>query len=265
MDYSKLGQAAAKSDDLTVKRETARELPKEGMALLRLRDYIELGRHEAKNPQHKPSLKVMLTFELSHPKHMIEIDGKKVPSTITVRVNKTYSDKGKYIPLFNAMNRCFGKQYNHFVEMINKPMIAEIYHNKSEDGKTTYANLDIDGSWSFKEAAQIDAITETKTPVPVPELDGIPKVFLWEADGMSDEDILEMWESIYIEGTRTNEKNEEVSKNWIQESVMENIEWEGSTVQALTQEHVSLDEPEESPKKDSLAANASGNVPNLDD
>lgn len=253
MDYSALGQAAATSEDLTVERKTVRELPRAGVALLRLVDYIETGRHEAKNPQHKPSLKVLLTFELSHPDHMIEIDGKQVPQKITVRVNKTYSDKGKYMPLFKAMNRCFGNQYNHFVQMIGKPLIAEVYHSEWEGKK--YANLDIDGSWSFKEAAQEDVFTKVKTPIPVPELHGKPKVFLWEAEGLTDAQITEMWESIFIEGTRTNDKGTEVSKNWIQETIMANIEWAGSTVEALTQEFVSLEDE----------GQPTGGVPSLDD
>lgn len=254
MDYSAIGQAAATSEDLTVERKAVREMPREGIALLRLVDYIETGRHEAKNPQHKPPLKVLLTFELSHPDHMIEIDGKKVPQKITVRVNKTYSDKGKYMPLFKAMNRALGGGMNHFVQMIDKPMLGEVYHTEWEGKK--YANLDIDGAWSFKEAAQEDAITRVKTPVPVPELHGTPKIFLWEPDGLTDEQITSMWESIYIEGTRTNDKGIEVSKNWIQETVMANIEWAGSTTEALTQEFVSLDDEEGQPE---------GGVPSLDD
>ena len=248
MDYSALGQAAAQSEDLTVERKTTREAPREGVALLRLVDYIETGRHEAKNPQHKPSLKVMLTFELSHPDHMIEMDGKKVPQKITIRVNKTYSDKGKYMPLFKAMNRALGGGYNHFVQMIDKPLLGQIYHNEWEGKK--YANLDIDGAWSFAEPVMKDPIAGTSTPVPVPEMYGTPKVFLWEADGLSDEQIVSMWESVFIEGTRTNEAGKEISKNWIQETIMENIEWEGSTVQALTQEHISLDEDTDLPTLD---------------
>lgn len=253
MDYSAIGMAAAESEDLTVERKTTRELPREGIALLRLVDYIETGRHEAKNPQHKPSLKVLLTFELSHPDHMIEVDGKKVPQKITVRVNKTYSDKGKYMPLFKAMNRCFGNKFNHFVQMINQPLLGRIYHSEWEGKK--YANLDVDGAWSFTEAVQEDALSGVKTPVPVPELSGTPKVFLWETDGLTDDQIKNMWESIYIDGVRTDDKGKETSKNWIQETIMANIEWEGSVTQALTQEHISLDDDE--PVADG--------VPSLDD
>jgi hypothetical protein len=256
MDYSAIGQAVATSEDLTVERKTTREVPREGVALLRLVDYIETGRHEAKNPMHKPSLKVLLTFELSHPDHMIEMDGKKVPAKITVRVNKTYSDKGKYMPLFKALDRALGGGFKHIVQMIGKPMLGHIYHNEWEGKK--FANLDIDGSWSFKPATMDDPLSGTSTPIPVPELHGTPKVFLWEAEGMTDEQVTGMWDSIFIEGTRTNEKGTEVSKNWIQETIMENIEWEGSTVQALTQEFVSLDDDGATPAAD-------GTVPSLDD
>ncbi len=239
MDYTKLGLAAAASDDLTIEHTQERSIPRAGVALMRLVDYIETGRHEPKNPVYKPSRKVLLTFELSHPDHMIEFDGKKVPSKITVRVNKTYSEKGKYIPLFNSMNRALGGGFKHFAQMIGKPLLGTIYHNEYE-GKT-YANLNIDGAWSFAEPVMKDPIVGTSTPVPIPELQGTPKVFLWEAE-VSDDGIKEMWDSIYIEGVRTDDTGKEVSKNWIQETIMKNIEWEGSTTQALTQEHISLDD-----------------------
>ena len=259
MDYSKIGQAAANTDNLTEEKSFVREVPREGIALLRLRDYIETGRHEAKNPQYKPSLKVLLVFELSHPDHCIEIDGKKVPQAFTVRVNKSYSDKGKYMPLFKVMNRACGGKFTHFAEMIGQPFLGRIYHNEYQ-GKT-YANIDSEGAWSLAEAVQEDALSGTKTKVPVPELHGKPKVFLWEPQGFADEMLTEMWDSIFIEGTRTNEKGEEISKNWIQETVMNNIEWEGSMTQALTQEFVSIDEPTD----EGLSALAgSTDVPNLD-
>lgn len=258
MDYSAIGQAAATSEDLTVERKSTREMPVQGVALLRLVDYIETGRHEAKNPQHKPSLKVLLTFELSHPRHMIEIDGVKVPQRITVRVNKTFSDKGKYMPLFKALNRALGGGYKHIAQMINKPLMGEIYHSEYEGSK--YANLDIDGAWSFKKAVMEDVLAGTSVPVPVPELSGVPKVFLWETEGLTDDQIKAMWESIHIEGTRQNDKGVEVSKNWIQETIMANIEWEGSVTQALTQEFVSLDD-----EGNVDTTTTSTDVPNLDD
>ena len=70
---------------------------------------------------------------------------------------------------------------------------------------------------------------------------------MWENETTSDEAYIAMWENLFIEGERevvdkvTNEKVTK-SKNWIQDLIMSNMEWEGSTCQALTQEHLSLDE-----------------------
>lgn len=272
MDFSALGQAAAQSEDLTVSKSFEREVPKAGVALLRLKDYIETGRHEPRDPTFKPALQCMLTFELSHPNHLVEIDGKKVPQNITIRLNKGSSNKSGYRKLFNVMNLAHGGTSKHFVELIGKAFLGTIYHNKSKDGKTTYANLDLDGAWSLKAPEQIDALTEVVTPIPVRELDGKPKVFLWEYEHVTDAQVQEMWNSIYIEGTREVEKDgvkEKVSKNWIQELIMSNTEWEGSTTQALTQEHISIDAPADVPvvatTVTDLAAASDSPVPSLND
>lgn len=270
MDYSKLGTAAAESEDMTQNKSFERELPRAGVALLRLKDYIETGRHESNVAGYKPALKTMLTFELNHPDHMIEIDGKKVPSNITIRLNKGATTKSGFKKLFNVMNSAHGGKYRHFVQMIGLPFLGEVFHNKSKDGKTTYANLDLDGAWSLRAPVQVDAITNTKTPIAVRELYGQPKVFLWENPSLTDDQVKEMWDNIYIEGERevedkkTKEKKM-VSKNWIQETIMENIEWEGSTTQAVTQEHITLDEPVTEQEPSKLAQNASQGVPSLDD
>ncbi|ASL24406.1 hypothetical protein vBAspPH44_23 [Alteromonas phage vB_AspP-H4/4] len=251
MDFSKLGSAAAASEDMTQNKTFEREIPVEGVALLRLLSYIELGRHESNNPAHKPALKAMLTFELNHPKHMIEIDGKKVPQQITVRLNKGMTAKSGFRKLFNVMNKAHGNKYNHFVQMIGLPFLGEVFHNTVGEGdkKQVYANLQDDAGWSLKAPLQIDALSGTETPIPVAELDGTPKAFLWENDNISDEDVKAMWDSLFIEGERevedskTKEKKT-ISKNWIQETIKKNIEWEGSVTQALVEEHVSLDEIE---------------------
>lgn len=248
MDFSKLGQAAAATEDMTQNATFERELPKEGIALLRLLSYVETGRHQPKNPTHKPALNAILTFELSHPKHLIEIDGKKVPQTIQVRIKKGKTSKSGSRKLFAKMNAAYDNQYQHFVQFVGKEFLGEVYHNTVGEGdnKATYANLDKDGDWSLKKAETVDAMTEVATPVPVAELHGTPTAFLWEVEDISDEDYQQMWDSIFIEGTRevedakTKEKKE-VSKNYIQELIKNNIEWEGSRAQALFEDHLELD------------------------
>lgn len=245
LDFSKLGTAAAEADDLTVEKSYEREVPRAGVALLRLKDYIETGRHEGRVAGHKASLHALLTFELSHPDHLIEVDGKKVPQQIRIRLNKGATSKSGYRKLFNIMNEAHGGKFKHFVQMIGLPFLGKIYHNKSEDGKTTYANLDKDGAYSLQAPVVVDPIANTERPIPVPELHGTPLAFLWENEAVSDEDVKAMWDSIFIEGTREVTKDgvkKEVSKNWIQETIMSNLEWEGSRTQGLVTEYVSLED-----------------------
>lgn len=239
MDFSKLGQAAAESDDQSVEKKGARPVPREGIALLRLREYIELGRHAPKNPQHKPSMKTVLVFELLHPDHMIDTDNGKVPMTLTVRVNKTASAKGKFLPLFNKMN--YDGSARHMVQMIGKAFLGTLTHNK--DGDKVYVNLTgADGAWNIGAPRQVDALTNQTTDIPVPEMHGKGRAFLWENESVSDEEVKAMWDMIFIEGVRTDDDGKEHSKNWIQETIMKNLDWEGSRTQHLVEEQVDTSE-----------------------
>ena len=166
------------------------------------------------------------------------------------------------------MNKAHGGEHTHFLQLLGKPFLGEIFHNVVGEGdkKKTYANLDQDGAYSLKAPIQVDALTNSSVPIPVAEVHGDIRAFLWENPSIADEDLVEMWNSIFIEGTRevedpkTKEKTK-VSKNWIQEAIMKNIEWEGSRTQALTQEHISIEEHEvEAPQEE-----ASVDVPSLDD
>lgn len=247
LDLTKLGALAAAAEDLTVNKSYEREIPKAGVAFFVLKDYIELGRHASSNPSHKPSQKALLVFELNHPRHMVQTDAGKVPETFMLRVGKGSTAKSGYRKLFAAMNAAYDNQFNHFIQMIGKPFLGEIFHNESGEGdkKRVFANADLNGAYSFKAPFQVDAITETRTALPIDPLKGTPKVFLWEPTGIEDDVIVQMWDSLFIEGTRDVEDKvtkevKQVSKNWIQEEIMKNLEWEGSTTQALTQAFVEL-------------------------
>lgn len=250
VDFTKLGKQAAKTDDLTKNKDFTNEPPKEGLAFLRLIGYIELGRHESPNPKYKPALKTQLVFELSHKRHLIEMDGKKVPQKFILRLNKGATAKSGYKKVFNQMNKALGGGHTTFFEMMGKPLLGEIFHNITEkDGvSTTWANLDNDGAFSFKAPVQEDAISGDVVQVPIPEVHNEMIGFLWENESLDDETYKTLWDSLYIEGTREvddpNNKGQkmEKSKNWIQETIMKNLEWEGSTCQALTQEHVNLED-----------------------
>jgi hypothetical protein len=245
MDFSKLGQAAAETEDQSVeKKGGARPLPRAGSALFRFVEYIELGRHAPKNPQHKPSNKVVLGFELHHPDHMIETENGKIPARFTVRVNKTASMKGKFLPLFNKMN--YDGKAKHMVQMLGNAFLGKLFHSK--DGDKTYVNMhDTDGAWTIGAPRHEDPLSGEIRDIPVGEVKGTIKAFLWENEGVSDEDIKAMWDMIYIEGERETDDGKTVSKNWVQETIQQNLDWEGSRTQALTETIVDTSELEEPP------------------
>jgi hypothetical protein len=244
LNFSKLGKTAAKTDNLTKNKSFEREVPKEGLAFLRLIGYIETGRHKSKNPAYKPALNCQLIFELSHKRHLIDMDGKMTPQKFTLRLNKGATAKSGYKKVFNQMNKALGGGHETFFEMMGKPLLGEIFHNKvDKDGtETIYANLDNDGAFSFKAPKQEDAISGDIVSIAIPEVHNEMVGFMWENSSFEDETYVAMWDSLYIDGTRLDKDNKEVSKNWIQELIMQNLEWEGSTCQALTQEHVDLDD-----------------------
>lgn len=240
VDVNKFIAAATEAEDLTKNQSSDFKPPVEGITFLRLRDYIELGKHKSKNPTYKPAYRVMLVFELLHPKHAIETENGKVPHTIRVSMNKGTTAKSGYKKLFNAMNRACGGGNTHIAQMINKPMLGEVVHNKVGEGseEQVFANLDVDGAWTFKPPVQVDAITEETKTIPVPELHGKPRIFLWENNQLEESDIKEMWDSIFVEGEVTlgeGDNAKTVSKNRLQETIMENTEWEGSRTQAVVE------------------------------
>jgi len=227
MNYDNIANAAAEGDDLTQANAGGfqRELPREGPALLRLRDYIELGFFKPKNPKHKNSLRCMLTFELLHPDHMVEINGDKVPGIFTINVNYAGTATSRYRKLFAKMNYT-GKKH-HFAQMLSDPFLGNLTHKK--DGDKTYVNLDLNGEWNIGAPRVVDPLTNEVKEIPVPEMHGESKLFLWENAGLSEADIKECWDSLYIEGERDDGK----TKNWIQETIRSNVNWQGSTTESV--------------------------------
>lgn len=247
LDITKIAGQAAEAEDLTQDKATGFPLPRAGVALLRFLSYVETGRHQPKNKTHKPALNAILTFELSHVDHIIEVDGKKVFPTIDIRIKKGSTSASGFRRLFNAMNKAHGGKATHFAQLIGKSFLGEVFHNKVGEGSDakTYANLDSDKAWSLKAPVQVDALTGAETPIQIAELQREPKLFLWENEGVSDEDIKAMWDSIFIEGTKMVKEGDvevEKSKNWLQEFIMTNLDWDGSRTQELTQEQISLDD-----------------------
>lgn len=235
-----------------------------GTALLRLQDVIEFG---TINSEYKGTPKkkrpVTLTFQLVHPRHAInkkaEGDDENGPftgdfvrhQTISVRLNKSNSEKSAYMKIFNKMNydgavSTAGNIIPSFVNFAGKGFLGEVHHNPSKTDPTKiYVNLDKGGEYSIG-APQLPEVDELGAPtgnfraVTIPEMEGSQRVFLFDpSDSVSDDTLRLMWDSIAIVGQKADGTP---YKNWIQEAILcretkgndnENIALPGSRTERL--------------------------------
>jgi len=214
-----------------------RELPRAGVALLRLKSYLELGLHAPKNPTHKDARKVRLVFELLHPDHVIsgtKQDGStySFPDSLSVYINIA-GPTSRFGKLFAKMN--YDGTATHMSQLVGAAFLGTITHNEYQ-GKT-YANLDLNGEWQIGAPTIVDPMTNKVQVIPVPEMDGDPQVFIYEHPQISDSDIKIMWDSIFIDGERPSGE----SKNWIQGEIMNSLNWDTSRTKRATEGSAELD------------------------
>lgn len=237
-------QAAATTDHTETKAGVDFAPPKEGRAGARFIEYIEMGKHPQKPYQGKAKpdeYEVRLTFELlggfKGREDVREIDtdsGKKtVADRISLKLTVKQGEKAAFKKLFEKMRR--GRDdIKHMAQMLNEPFMLTIIHNKSEDGKKTYANIrDKDGNWLVSAPRVLaDPLDDNSwVNVPVRERVSDLKIFLF------DNPTKETWASLFIDGTREVTKEdgtkENRSKNWIQETIMSAKNFHGSALESL--------------------------------
>ena len=120
------------------------------------------------------------------------------------------------------------------IRLINKPFKVEIVHNKSEDGKRTYVNAKL-GEATPAFAAKSSGKPDYTKPFTAPANASVHtapiKFFLF------DKPSLVQWSSLFIEGTRMvkDESGKEIekSKNWLQETIKDADNFEGSPLEAI--------------------------------
>lgn len=217
--------------------------PRAGLAFLRILSYVEIGVHQGKNTQHAPKPGMILTVELHHPDHLVEENGIKVPRTLDIRLSKTHSNNSKFPKFFKALARALGNNpatgqpITHLSQALGMGCLAEIYHNKSDD--KVYANLDLEGSWSFKSSTYVDPQTGQQQTVAIPPLHGKPMLFMMENKAVNDnpEAVKAMWDSIYIPGIRKYKDaqgvEKESSNNRLQEIISKGLEWKTAPIKRV--------------------------------
>lgn len=253
LNIQALATAAAKDKDFTKVSEGGsfeRVLPIAGVGFIRLREYIELGIHPhggVKFRKDKPLARFV--FELTHKKHLQEFekDGEKrfVPHTIAVTVPISDNASADYIKIFSALN--WEQTATHPLQCIGKPLMCEVVI--SDNGlegaeKREYVNLwkgvPKDKNWTIAppivKADPLDEDAKDKMIGDmIPKLIGgeeSMKALLW---AHCDE---AQWNSIFIEGTRTEKgkdgaADKEVSKNWLQQKIMEAKNFPGSAAEQV--------------------------------
>lgn len=252
-DIAALANAAAKQTDHTKapeSKEFDREVAAPGKGLARLREYIEIGEHPNASktyPDKAPSRKARFVFELCHPKHIqvIKQEGKDdiiIPHVLGITVampdtGKAAHPKSAYAKLFAKLNyagkfqhpaQCLGQAY--VVDIIAGYAFEDLVGGKPKEGaKQKYANFkDAEGSFLIYPPRQEDVIAGTVTEIPVPEMKGALKIFLYDTPTAA------TWDSLHIEGTYQKD-GKDVSKNWLQELIQTALDFPTSKLHCLLQ------------------------------
>lgn len=206
--------------------------PAEGRAYCRIVEYIELGQHLGTyqgKPKTKPDTNVRIVIELSGKKYPpIELeDGTTTPQKLFLSLNQSANEKSRFYKLFRVLNGMYGDKYKHFAQMAadNVSFIAVISHRSSGEGKDAkvYPNIWKDGAWQLQSLVKYDADGEPDGFLTVAPATTPTTIFLFNRPDLRD------WAQIFIDGQR----DDGTSKNWIQEHIMEAVNFEGSPLQAL--------------------------------
>lgn len=248
-DLAALANKAAEEVDYTKEKaggDFEIELPEEGKGLFRFREYIELGLqpNSSKNfPDKKPAPKARFVFEMVTPKHIRTVkkdDGTeiRIPHTVACTVPISQSSKSNFIKLFRCLN--YDGKATHPAQLLGRAYLGEIIHGYDKDdlvdgkpksgAKPRYANFQRDGVYTFTAPRIEDPVEGTVKELKAGELLNPIKLFLFGNPTK------ECWDSLFIEGTRTvkvDGKEVEKSKNWMQETILKALNYEGSAVQQL--------------------------------
>lgn len=244
MDIKALVAQAAEQEDQSVVQEGGNfdyVPPKEGVALGRFIEYIELGNHPAfyeGKEKANPEELVRVTFEFTYGDRVkeIEVDGKKIKvgERISFNIAKKHTEKAKFTKLFKAM--AYGRvEIKHMAQMLGEAFIFKVIHGKSADGKKTYANIWDKGAGIFHISAprKEDPLTGTAEdiskviPAPLSPI----RVFFWASPTK------ETWDSLFIDGEREVKDDKgnvtKESKNWLQNMILSAKDYNGSALQQM--------------------------------
>lgn len=209
--------------------------PEAGLSVITLVGYVEVGIHQHDIPN-KPSYDsndVQLIFELNGGKNKGEIvDGKLVCKRITVTEKLSSNEKANFFKIFNQLN--YDGQATHMAQLVGRHFLGTVYHDKSKDGKKTYATFKGPNGYNFSAPVVIkgdplDPENQTKVAVPAPAVASPDfKVFLWDYASK------EMWDSLFIDGEYEAKDGKPArSKNVLQDKIRSAKNFATSPIKAI--------------------------------
>jgi hypothetical protein len=227
--------AATTTDQSVASSGFTYEAPAAGYTTARFVSYIEVGKQPQRAYQgveKADAFEARLTFELNGPKHVIEYEVEGVAKTrnnlIRITVTISNNEKSNFFKLLEKMTA--GRNgIQHMAQMLGEGFLVQVSHNKSKDGKKTYANLKSD-VWNVGAPSVTDPITNMVNVLAVPEATQDIQLLLWNSPSK------EQWDSVFIDGTYEREvEGVKVtkSKNFIQETAMGASNFVGSPLEAL--------------------------------
>lgn len=213
-----------------------------GRAAARFVSYVELGLRpggEYKGEAKPAAREARLVFELSGKKHEREVgegeNKRTIRNTIGFKIAIKSGERANFTKLMKKM--IAGRDgITHMAQMLGEGFLVDVKHRESEkDGKkVVYANLKDSEGYHIGapavSAVEEDGITMTTKVLSVPEPLADLQLLLWDNPSQ------EQWDSLYIDGTRTQKVNGqevEVSKNWLQELCMEALDFAESPLAML--------------------------------
>ena len=233
-------QAQAQVEESGVDQSVAsagfeRKVTPEGLTPARFVGYVELGDQieEFDGKAKDPAPQVRLTFELNGPAHKnsFEKDGvtKEWNNTISIDIPLSQNEKANFFKLFNKMT--YGRDaIKHMTQMLGEAFIVKVVHKISKSSGKPYPILKEGGEWQILAPFQTDPMTGKVTNFDIAEMTEAGQVFMWANPSK------EMWDSIYIDGSYTkkvDDKEVEVSKNFIQKILLEATNFSGSPLESL--------------------------------
>lgn len=199
-----------------------------GVYIGRLCEYIDLGMQpqefqgKAKDPA--PNIRLGVALFGTNPENPQD------PTPYVLRssdMSISRNEKAGTFKAFAALNYKRDPNIKHFAQFIGQAFIFHVEVKKSKTSGREYNTI----AWD-KTGPAIDAMT--RQPYAVPELpDDLYRVFLWDYPTKED------WDALYIDGVNQEGK----SKNFIQETILGALDYQGSPLQLLLEGGAALNKP----------------------